>query len=483
VAEPASSRVEAVKRHAPTVTLGQSIVQAKLSVGPADDVYEREADAVAARVVRSLAATSAVSSAAEPTGADGSRICRSATSISVADVAQTAPRIGRIRRSTTVGVDGGQLDADTDAAISASRGGGKAMGHDARRKMEGAFGTDFGRIRIHEGSKASELNDRIQAKAFTVGNDIYFRDGAPDTSSKAGQHLLAHELTHTVQQGGRVQRSAEEIQRLGNPFKGLFGSQKAEDPEPGDKPNVITVAVQIKNPELLEFVKLRAKSAFRNKARKKVSKVPLIGRGVRAPKSSVEQKTSTGRRLAQAKHKAANPDAPDMKRHEYIEAGKTIEDRAGTANVGHTWIELDEDPKLSYGLHPIKPGHPFKSVPGIIKNPDVPQGGKIRRMSFPISAEARDRVAAEIEKRSNSGPVYNLMTTNCTTFARDMAKEAGVPFPGGATVIPVGPLGFIKSKLWNPNQLYEDAENSEYLEQDGDDVEMTANPLHGGRSQ
>ena len=72
--------------------------------------------------------------------------------------------------------------------------------------MEGAFGTDFGHVRIHEGSKASELNDRIQAKAFTVGSDIYFRDGAPDTSSREGQHLLAHELAHTIQQGSGVQR-------------------------------------------------------------------------------------------------------------------------------------------------------------------------------------------------------------------------------------------------------------------------------------
>lgn len=83
------------------------------------------------------------------------------------------------------------------------------MRADARSSMEGAFGADFGHIRIHEGSKASELNERIQAKAFTVGSDIYFRDGSPDTSSREGQHLLAHELTHTIQQGGGVQREVD----------------------------------------------------------------------------------------------------------------------------------------------------------------------------------------------------------------------------------------------------------------------------------
>ena len=67
--------------------------------------------------------------------------------------------------------------------------------------MEGAFGADFSSIRVHTDSTSTELNNRIQAKAFTTGSDIYFRDGGPDVSSQSGQALLAHELTHTIQQG------------------------------------------------------------------------------------------------------------------------------------------------------------------------------------------------------------------------------------------------------------------------------------------
>ncbi|NCG36787.1 MAG: DUF4157 domain-containing protein [Actinobacteria bacterium] len=212
-AELQSSKAEAVEHPAPAVTRRQSVVQAKLSVGPADDVYEREADAVADRVMRSLAAPPVMSFDVVSAGADGSRIRRSALPVSNITKIVAGAGAGRIRRFATVGVDGGELDADTDAAISASLGGGTAMGQDVRRKMEGAFGADFGGVRIHEGSEASELNNRIQAKAFTVGNDIYFRDGAPDASSRDGQHLLAHELTHTLQQGGGVQRSTGKIQR------------------------------------------------------------------------------------------------------------------------------------------------------------------------------------------------------------------------------------------------------------------------------
>lgn len=81
--------------------------------------------------------------------------------------------------------------------------------------MESAFGIGFGGVRVHADSTATELNNRIQAKAFTTGSDIYFRDGVPDVSSSSGQELLAHELTHVVQQGSTARRSSdvEPIQR------------------------------------------------------------------------------------------------------------------------------------------------------------------------------------------------------------------------------------------------------------------------------
>lgn len=163
------------------IGLGDAILQAKLTVGPASDRFELEADAVADRVVRALG-----------TGVAGA---------SAGDAPATVAR--RVQRApVTVGLEGGELDDDTNRAIQSRRGGGKAMPSPVRESMEGAFGADFGAVRIHEGSQASELNDRIQAKAFTVGRDVFFRDGLPDTSTASGQHLLAHELTHTIQQGG-----------------------------------------------------------------------------------------------------------------------------------------------------------------------------------------------------------------------------------------------------------------------------------------
>ena len=63
------------------------------------------------------------------------------------------------------------------------------------------MGADFSNVRIHDDSNAAQMSKDLNAQAFTHGNDIYFNSGKYDTSSSAGQHLLAHELTHTVQQG------------------------------------------------------------------------------------------------------------------------------------------------------------------------------------------------------------------------------------------------------------------------------------------
>ena len=71
--------------------------------------------------------------------------------------------------------------------------------------MEQAFGADFGGVRVHTDTRASSVNDSLHARAFTRGQDLFFRQGEYDPSSSAGRELIAHELTHVVQQrAGRV---------------------------------------------------------------------------------------------------------------------------------------------------------------------------------------------------------------------------------------------------------------------------------------
>ena len=76
------------------------------------------------------------------------------------------------------------------------------MGPDVRAHMESAFGADFGNVRLHTDANADVLNRTLGADAFTTGRDIYFRQGRYDPDGTSGRRLLAHELTHVVQQAG-----------------------------------------------------------------------------------------------------------------------------------------------------------------------------------------------------------------------------------------------------------------------------------------
>lgn len=115
----------------------------------------------------------------------------------------------RVQRSAGIGALGGQVDADTERRIERQRSGGNALAPETRSRMEAAMGADLGSVRMHTGAEATELSTRIQAKAFTTGNDVFFRDGAPNANSADGQRLLAHELTHVVQQRGAVARTIQ----------------------------------------------------------------------------------------------------------------------------------------------------------------------------------------------------------------------------------------------------------------------------------
>lgn len=96
--------------------------------------------------------------------------------------------------------EGGIVAADIESRIQQAQGG-QPLAAGIRQPMEQAFGSDFSSVRIHTNSEADDLNQSLQARAFTTGQDIFFKEGEYSPSNLAGQELLAHELTHVVQQG------------------------------------------------------------------------------------------------------------------------------------------------------------------------------------------------------------------------------------------------------------------------------------------
>jgi hypothetical protein len=96
--------------------------------------------------------------------------------------------------------------------IQSTKGNGSQMHGTTKSFMENRFGTDFSNVNIHTGNDASQLSKDLNAQAFTMGNHIYFNEGKYQPESSTGKHLLAHELTHTIQQ---KQSSGKVIQKEG----------------------------------------------------------------------------------------------------------------------------------------------------------------------------------------------------------------------------------------------------------------------------
>jgi hypothetical protein len=92
------------------------------------------------------------------------------------------------------------LEQDVSGRIHRARSGGQALDGAVQAQMGEALGRDFSGVRVHTDGEAHALNEQLNAKAFTTGPDIFFRGGAYSPQSSAGQELIAHELTHVVQQ-------------------------------------------------------------------------------------------------------------------------------------------------------------------------------------------------------------------------------------------------------------------------------------------
>jgi hypothetical protein len=168
--------------------LCQFSIQPKLTVGAPDDPYEMEADAVADKVMRM------------PDSGFIQRKCAHCES-------EEKINHKTISNSITPFI---QTKSDKDASasnsisnkINSSRGNGTGLDISTLSFINSRFGSNFSNVKIHTDGEAVQLNRHLNARAFTVGNDIYFNQGQYNPGSSEGKHLLAHELTHVAQQGG-----------------------------------------------------------------------------------------------------------------------------------------------------------------------------------------------------------------------------------------------------------------------------------------
>lgn len=230
-----------------------TVVQAQLTVGQPGDRYEQEADAMADRVVgmspsNAPAAAPAAAGAGQGFGSVQRSTPKEEEKVQRADIkeeekvqraemkeedkiqraakpeeeeqvqraemkeeekVQRAPQEEEkdkpMLQAFAPGSGGGTTVGPSMAArINSSRGGGSPLPAPAQQEMSSSFGYDFSTVRIHTDSEAASLSDGLGAQAFTLGREVYFNQGKFNPDTRDGKRLLAHELTHVVQQGYSV---------------------------------------------------------------------------------------------------------------------------------------------------------------------------------------------------------------------------------------------------------------------------------------
>ncbi|MGZ3763137.1 MAG: eCIS core domain-containing protein [Mucilaginibacter sp.] len=171
-----------------TVSSRPPFFQPKLTIGPVDDPYEREADAVADKIV----------------GMPDTQVS-SNNSFSTSNVSSTIQRKcahceeeEKLQRKAEGDATGG-LDAPS-IVHEVTSSGGQPLDSGTRSFFEPRFGHDLSQVRVHTDDRAAESAKEVQAHAYTVGNHVVFGSNQFDPASSGGQRLLAHELTHTIQQ-------------------------------------------------------------------------------------------------------------------------------------------------------------------------------------------------------------------------------------------------------------------------------------------
>jgi hypothetical protein len=182
--------------------------QCKLMVGAPDDQYEHEADRVAQEVMSMPAPPLVVTAQASVQGhtpKENEMAQRKPLAPTIAPLVRRTPeekdkiRTEALSRAPTSVQGSFEPGSNFEARLSSS-GGGSPLPANTRAFMESRFGVDFSEVRLRTGGEAAQLNRAIGAQAFTHGQDIYLGEGKDDFESSGGKRLLAHELTHTIQQ-------------------------------------------------------------------------------------------------------------------------------------------------------------------------------------------------------------------------------------------------------------------------------------------
>ncbi|MFL6211741.1 MAG: DUF4157 domain-containing protein [Pyrinomonadaceae bacterium] len=316
------------------------------------------------------------------------------------------------------------------------RSSGRPLDEPTRTFMEARFGHDFGQVRVHTDTRAAASATAVNALAYSVGRDVVFGAGQYAPGTDAGRKLLAHELTHVMQQRSAAGASLGHLQ-VGSPDSAF--EAEAESSE---------------------------RSA---PARVSASSTPLMqrkGKFIDSPDAPAVGRCGTAWSCAttrQACGAADNPIMGPMARSNWWKLTVKIDTEAPTEDdvmpdtIGHTYVEFSESngAVYTYGFYPRpdqRPDFGHFWVPGCMVHPDTAHQGCVDYDEPFMLTEAEHRRALDTAQTMCYAPeYYDLLKFNCTSFANLIVRQAGKSLPAIR-----GMLGArVGGRAWadNPNTL------------------------------
>lgn len=181
--------------------LAPASIQTKLTISSPGDAYEREADEVADQVMASSESTPRITPMLQRQPMEEEEEELQPKRVGPDSPVQRQEVPEEEEEMQMKAAPGGPAPAAGIAPrLAASASAGQPLPSPARTFFEGRFGRSFDHVRVHDGAEAAAMNQSIRARAFTHGSHVYFGAGSYAPDSEWGRRLLAHELTHVVQQ-------------------------------------------------------------------------------------------------------------------------------------------------------------------------------------------------------------------------------------------------------------------------------------------
>ena len=365
--------------------------QPKLSINAPNDIYEQEADAVAEKVVQSKS------------------IQQSDTffkPVSISSIQRKCAHCEEEEKLQRKEVNQNKTETSNELEhyVGGLNNSGNALPSDSKTFFESRMGYDFSNVKIHTDSVAAKSAQSINAHAYTTGNNIVFNQNQFQPGTTNGDKLIAHELTHVVQQNNFISRDFKDSEEFcGGAWTCSTAKGCLEPDNPQDGP--FESDIYAEDSDMGFYI-------------------------------------------------TANIDIEE----------KSLDDIDSDGNVGHTFIKFEDSngAEYTYGFYPNKK-YPTpdpsgvlgsRTAPGCVVHPDLTHSSCVDyEETFEVNRGAFNAALNKAQASCAVTPQYHILTYNCTTWANDIIVESGNSLPNmrGTKYIPFA--GDVQ--VDNPNTLYD----------------------------